>query len=185
MRIKLSKSIRTELHDEILQLVRAGFKGTNDKLVEVHVKGRAPKVSWFVIRPDGARYGAGYKRTAEKYAAAHPGATLERHVQIQKAFSGVAYWGIPSIANVSKGTRYLVTLTIPTDPTVIDYPLQWGYAQYKTAPEITLNSWQEHLVHLAAHEANHIRQYKNGRPHSEIQCERWALKVLEEWRGPA
>lgn len=183
MKITISKSIRHDLHAEIKQLVNAGFKGTNTKGVEVHVKGRAPRVRWRITTAGGALYGTGVKHDATRFAAAHPGSTLERYVRIREAFTGRAYGSIPSIANVGQGVKYLVTLMVPTDPTIIDYPKREKYPGLKTAPEITLYSWQEHVVYLTAHEANHIRQFQNKRPRSEIKCERWAVKVLDSWRS--
>lgn len=180
MRIEISKTIQAD-HAEIRDLIHAGFRGTNGDRVEVHVKGCPPVVRWRVTTPD-AVYGSSYKHVAEQFVASCPGATLERYVRIREAFSGAAYDGIPSIARVGRGINYLVTLKLPTDPSAVDYPKTWKYERYKTAPEVLLYSWQEHLVQLAAHEANHIRQFKNNWPRSEIKCERWALKVLMEWR---
>ena len=50
-------------------------------------------------------------------------------------------------------------------------------------PIYQLDSWQEGFVHLAAHEARHLVQFdRQRRPHSEVDCEEWAVKLLNEYR---
>ena len=41
---------------------------------------------------------------------------------------------------------------------------------------------RERLLALAAHEACHVRQFRDGSRRSEIQAERFALATLEAWR---
>ena len=59
------------------------------------------------------------------------------------------------------------------------------YPRRKTAPWITVGNWRERLVSLGAHEACHVRQFREGTRRSEVEAERWALAVLGRWRtGP-
>ena len=46
-----------------------------------------------------------------------------------------------------------------------------------------MGDWRERLVALAAHEACHVRQFREGLRRSEVEAERWALRVLEAWRS--
>ena len=90
---------------------------------------------------------------------------------------GHAYDGVPSIANVASTTRYLITIGIPRRPDETDYPFSWSYPDLKTAPNVMFTSWQHQFVHVVAHEAAHIRQYRMGMSRSEIKAEKWAQKV--------
>lgn len=111
-------------------------------------------------------------------------AGVEVHVRASGSgeYLGYTYWGVPTPSRVARTTRQLVTIRIPRDPTRRTYPHTWSYPGLKTAPKVTFASWQEELLHLSAHEANHVRQHRNGRSRSEIRCERWALKQLDRYR---
>jgi len=57
------------------------------------------------------------------------------------------------------------------------------------SPIIEYKNWRECFVAVAAHECRHLQQYQAGRrdgknvmPHSEVDCERHALRVLELYR---
>ena len=52
----------------------------------------------------------------------------------------------------------------------------------KGSPLIEMKDWREGLVALAAHEFNHIRQYQNSWPRSEVDCEKFAAKRLATYR---
>jgi len=59
-----------------------------------------------------------------------------------------------------------------------------GYRwKYKTAPEYTMDTWQESLVVVAAHEAYHIIQFHKKDKRSEIKAEKFAVKVVERYRS--
>lgn len=49
-------------------------------------------------------------------------------------------------------------------------------------PIYLVNDWQEHLLHLAAHEIAHVLQWDRGRGASEVFCEVFAERALEAWR---
>jgi hypothetical protein len=56
------------------------------------------------------------------------------------------------------------------------------YPRLKTAPIYDLNSWQEALVLVTAHELRHQQQYRHGWRRSEVDAERWALNRLSAFR---
>jgi hypothetical protein len=56
------------------------------------------------------------------------------------------------------------------------------YPRLKTAPTYDLDSWQEALVVVAAHELRHQEQFRFGRRASEVDAERWAVERLEAYR---
>jgi len=62
------------------------------------------------------------------------------------------------------------------------FPCKYSYPRLKTAPEYTLNDWQEGLFVLAVHEFWHYYQMKTCSPYSEIETERRAVMALEKFR---
>lgn len=189
MRVKVSSTIPADLREEVVRLVQRGFQGVNDSGVEVHVKGRRPRTSYFVDYLDGereVRRGFPRLREAEAMADAY-GTRVMRRVQHRHAWSGYAYHGVPSIANVARTTGVLVTLTIPADPrTDLRYPREESDPRLKTGPTYTLTCWQDKLVHIAAHEARHTWQWRNAKKgKQELDAERWAAKVLAGFQAEA
>jgi hypothetical protein len=199
-RITISSSIRTS-HADIRRLVAEGFSEVTAGDVEVHVKARG-NVRSFVVLCDRRRcplehnysnrdgdlghHFVSSTRDAERIAQRH-GSPLERRVRPRgQGFSGRAYRGVPRVGRVAPGVAYLVTLLMPASadaPTARGYPYSWRYARFRRAEPITLRSWQEDLVHLAAHEARHIHQYRFRLSASELDAERWAAGRLEVWRS--
>lgn len=57
-----------------------------------------------------------------------------------------------------------------------------SYPGLKTAPKYDANDWIEGLVHVAAHELQHSRQFMLRTRKSEIEAERAALYVLNQFR---
>jgi hypothetical protein len=53
----------------------------------------------------------------------------------------------------------------------------------KSSPLIVMNTWQEGLLALAAHEFHHIWQFQNKRPKSEVECEKVAAAALKAYRA--
>lgn len=101
------------------------------------------------------------------------------------SFSGRAYLDPPSRPRPAPGTRWLIRLQLPSVLRNRGYPRTYRYAGRTTAPWITVRDWRERLVALVAHEACHVRQFREGLRRSEIQAERWAALVLEGWTTPA
>jgi hypothetical protein len=103
---------------------------------------------------------------------------------------GGAYNGVPEISNAPRTAKYLVTLRVGRGDE--SWPLGPINYHFKTAEEtgprnrfpfFVFEDWREWLVKLAAHEAKHIEQFRQGIKCSEIGCERFALSVLEEFRA--
>ena len=100
-----------------------------------------------------------------------------------ESFSGRAYPEPPRRPRPHPSTRYLVRLWLPRTLRDRGYPRSYRYVRRSTAPWITVGNWRERLVALAAHEAFHVRQFREGLRRSEVQAERWALQTLERWRA--
>lgn len=65
----------------------------------------------------------------------------------------------------------------------ITYPHKHKYYNRKTAPPYILNSWQEQVVALAAHEGRHIWQFMNVPRASEIDAEYYTIERLKHYRN--
>jgi hypothetical protein len=108
---------------------------------------------------------------------------VERATRSWDSFTGRAYSEPPRRPRSHPATRYLVRLKVPSVLRNRGYPKSYRYPQRKTAPSITARDWRERFVALVAHEAFHVRQFREGLRRSEVAAERWALSVLEDWRG--
>jgi hypothetical protein len=119
-----------------------------------------------------------------------------------QAYGGMNYDGIPSVAKTHETARSLITLRIGAPD---KFPATVQYPGLKTAPRYVMETWQEALVAVAAHEAHHHRVHHiNHRRHaarnrevrngnvpqalvkemrnSEVSAERHAVKKLELYR---
>jgi len=112
-------------------------------------------------------------------------------VQVRRArrqgesFTGRAYFTLPSRPRPHPETTFLVKLSLPATLRNRAYPKTYRYWNRKTAPWITVHDWRERLVALVAHEACHVRQFREGLRRSEVEAERWAASRLETWREMA
>jgi len=110
-------------------------------------------------------------------------------VQVRRArrqgesFTGRAYFTLPSRPRPHPETTFLVKLSLPATLRNRAYPKTYRYWNRKTAPWITVRDWRERLVALVAHEACHVRQFREGLRRSEVEAERWAATRLEVWRN--
>jgi hypothetical protein len=102
---------------------------------------------------------------------------------------GGAYDGIPEISNAPSRARYLVTLRLgsgrerwPLGPVNYHFKTPHEVGPRNRFPFFVCADWKEWLVKLAAHEARHIEQFRNGLSRSEIDCERYAVAKLEAFR---
>jgi hypothetical protein len=198
-------------HPLVHELVDIGFESVEHHDVEVHVRSRAPRVRWTVhyrvavsqLDPDvrrrwlaahpeatSAAASRSYRRRRDAVALAEQlGGSVLRHVdeRLAERMSACAYYSLPSIARVSPGTRYLVTMRLPRDLDALPYPQQLQYRRagvaMATAPVVQVRSWLEELVHLAAHEARHIAQFRLALPKSEVDAERWAAHAVDRHRA--
>lgn len=117
----------------------------------------------------------------------------------QHAFVGRSYDGVPDISNAPKSSEYLIVLRLgssdkfPYDNMtykwVEDDTVPGGYRMEpkhpyggKRSPFIVHNDWKEGLIAIAAHEARHIYQYRNGKSRSEVDAEKFAAKRLDAYR---
>jgi hypothetical protein len=106
------------------------------------------------------------------------------------ALGGGAYNGVPEISNAPRAADYLVTLRLgsgrerwPLGPINYHFKRPDETGPRNRFPFFVCRDWEEWLVKLAAHEAKHIEQFKNGLSCSEISCERFAVAKLEEYRS--
>ena len=210
MLVTIAPTVLPVHHPLVHELVDAGFESVEHHDVEVHIRSRAPRVRWNVhyrvavsqLDPDvrrrwlaahpeaiSAAASRSYRRRRDALALAEElGGTVLRHVdeRLAERMSACAYYSLPSIARVSPGIRYLVTMRLPRDLEGLPYPQQLQYRRagvaMATAPVVQVRSWPEELVHLAAHEARHIAQFRLGLPKSEVDAERWAARAVEQFR---
>lgn len=190
MHITVSSSFPGALHPEIDALVRAGFAGVETGDVEVHVKARSEVLRAYIAEwPSGSldddveRYRFRRKKDAVAAALRHGGRAFvatRRHPRAG-GWSARTFNGIPGLARVEPGMRYLVTMNIPRDPRKLTrYPERHRDPRLKTSPVVEFTCWQDQLLHLAAHEARHVHQFRHGLPGSELDAERWAAAVASE-----
>jgi hypothetical protein len=106
------------------------------------------------------------------------------------ALGGGAYNGIPEISNAPRAADYLVTLRLgngrerwPLGPVNYHFKTPDQTGPRNRFPFFVCRDWEEWLVKLAAHEAMHIEQFRDGLACSEISCERFAVAKLEEFRA--
>lgn len=189
MHLTLPSGLHPDWHHRAAVAVRFGFEqgaGSPARRAELHVKATRPRRRWRVVsdRLPRAR-GFARRRDAVEFADRVGGAVEAHDVIVQRWTSGRAYDGVPGIARVEPGVRYLVTLKLPlqSDGTPHGrFPRTWRYDEYVTAPPATFADWSEELVHAAAHEGRHIWQFATDSPRSEIDAETHACAVLEAWR---
>jgi hypothetical protein len=126
----------------------------------------------------------------------HHGVCINVKNCLRGPFAGRAYDGVPVISDAPRSARWLVTIRIGIE-TEFPFDNVWAYPKRRGgktvlvqhayggigSPKIVYNDWREGLVGVAAHELNHVRQFMNGSPRSEVRCERAALRVLQAWRA--
>jgi hypothetical protein len=105
------------------------------------------------------------------------------------ALGGGAYNGVPEISNAPSAARYLVTLRLgrgaerwPLGPVNYHFKTPDEVGPRNRFPFFVCRNWEEWLVKLAAHEAQHIEQFRHRLRCSEISCERFAVAALERYR---
>jgi hypothetical protein len=106
------------------------------------------------------------------------------------ALGGGAYNGVPDISNAPRAAEYLVTLRLgngrerwPLGPVNYHFKSPAETGPRNRFPFFTCHDWEEWLVKLAAHEAKHIEQFRDGLTCSELSCERFAVAKLEQFRA--
>ncbi len=111
-------------------------------------------------------------------------AGIEVHVKRSRySYRGMAYDGIPHMANVAKATKRLITIGLgATWDNGSTNPI--GKRIRRLWPEgIVLDGWQDGLVYIGAHEFRHAWQKMNHkRGKGEYDAEKHAHKMLNRWR---
>jgi hypothetical protein len=211
VRITTSAAIPARYHGRVVELVRFGFAAVDATDVDVHIRSRPPLVCYLVrfngpvglLGEDARRqwlrdhpgtlvaplaHFAQRRRDASDLTARF-GGTIERQVndQLAERMSGCAYYEMPRRARVAESTRYLVTLRLPQRLDDLSYPQVLQYRRagvlMVSAPRIEVRAWPEELVHLAAHEARHIHQFRQALPKSEVDAEHWAAAAVRRLRA--
>ena len=187
MHVTVSGTFPAAIRHEVEALVRAGFEGVACDDVEAHVKARAAKKRSYVAlyhhpgdrKPVRTRF---IRKKDAEASARRFGGEVEVHAWAHPragGWSARSYDGVPGIARVTRGTQYLVTFNIPADPRRLTrYPVEHQDPRLKTSPVVTFRTWREQLLHIAAHEARHIHQFRHGLSRSELDAERWAAAQL-------
>jgi len=209
--LTIARTIPAAHHRALRAGIDIGFEDVDHDDVEVHVRSRPPRVHWTAhyrtpvtqLAPelrrqwlaghpgsDSAPVAEAYRRRRDAAAAAERmNGTLRRHVdqRLGERMSALAYYELPPVARVAPGTRYLVTMRIPPNPEDLAYPHQLQYRRrgvaMPTAPVVQVADWLEELVHLAAHEARHVAQFRLGLAKSEVDAERWAAAMVDRFRS--
>ena len=85
------------------------------------------------------------------------------------ALGGGAYNGVPEISNAPRAADYLVTLRLgngrerwPLGPVNYHFKRPDETGPRNRFPFFVCEDWEEWLVKLAAHEAKHIEQFRDG-----------------------
>lgn len=108
---------------------------------------------------------------------------VERAARSHESFTGRAYPEPPRRPRTHPETQYLVRLKIPGSFRNRGYPKTYRYPRRKTAPWIIVLDWRERFIALVAHEAFHVRQFREGLRRSEVAAERWAAEVLHRMKS--
>lgn len=99
------------------------------------------------------------------------------------AYAGYAYSDVPSVSNAPRSSEYLVTLGIGPEEKFPTPEHKRHHGAGPLFPVRRFGDWREALVFLAAHEAKHIEQYREGLPHSEVSCDAFAIYILNRYRS--
>jgi hypothetical protein len=146
-------------------------EGSPTVRVDPGIRADPAAVQWLVV--------AGF----DGVAAGDVEVRVERGCRRGDAFTGRAYPEPPRRGGTPAGIRYVVRLVLPGRLVNRGYPKSFRYVRRKTAPWITVGSWRERLLALAAHEAWHVHQFRHGLRRSEVDAERWSERLLDTWRG--
>ena len=173
--------------DKVRELIEFGAAGAPEG-TEIHVKSRPLRHTWHV---EG--FGVGFSTRAAA-ARAFPGREPYPLTDWGPYFtSGYAYVDAVNdeMTRLQPDSLWLFTLTIPTPEaySANSWPYDHVYPGKRSSsapwPHLHLSCWQEDVVSAAAHEAQHLVQFRDGLPHSEMEAEEAALDRLREWQSRA
>jgi hypothetical protein len=112
------------------------------------------------------------------------------HIKIKnrrrRGVSGRAYPAVPGIATVAPGMLYLVTILVGSAESFPVREHRYGFTEpgpRNQFPIISYADWREGLVAVAAHEAMHVQQFKQGDPRSELQTSHFEAETLDRYRA--
>jgi len=112
------------------------------------------------------------------------------HARVKNSTRSVSGRTYPDVSHeifsVPAGTLYLITVKIgpPKKFPTVEHRYGWKQPGPRNQfPMISYADWREALVAVAAHEAMHIEQFKQGRPRSELETSRFEADALERYRS--
>lgn len=160
MRIRNESKYATKVVED---LIKFACKGIN-----------MSKVLVLVYDYKGAYRGYAYRGAPKRFNPGHAKHVVRLHVGASDKFP---------TDNITTRTRWkLMPSSIFNGPEVrkkVTEQVPYGGC---FSVKITMNDWMECLVAIAAHEAKHIYQFKNGKRCMEARAEKHALKRLEAFR---
>jgi hypothetical protein len=172
--------------EEVRRLVELGMRGVRTERLAVHVKNSTHRGSGRAYSEVPSVSPRAGQSTVDRLVALHVGPPdafpTDNMQQASTRFQIVPmaeYEAMPDVERTklrhvhgSDGHFHAERqITVPAHP--------YGG---KRSPLIICNDWREWLVSVAAHEARHIWQFQNGKPRSEVECERFAAKALARFR---
>ena len=199
LNLNVTSSPRIRVEPERLErLVRAGFGTVAADDIEVRLK-PAPATlrRWVQLcrDPHGCGRATNYDQAGRvgHCAASHQGVTalasdLGAHdpahpVDVVAPYPYTGRVRDRHRRGTLSGPRFLVSLQMPADPQAAGpYPRTSRDPRRADAPTLRIHDWTEDLVRLAAHEACHVHQHRQGVPRSELDAERWAAARLAAHR---
>lgn len=172
----------------VRELVEFGMRGVNTAGLAVNVKNAANCAYRGMAYQQAPRCSPTAKLSAVRYLVTIGIGKPERFPcdNMVTAWKFVGWTGIGGVppAGYDPETWFVKTCLEGGKPVCQRYYTQQRHPYGgKSSPHIEYHTWEEGLVAIAAHEARHIHQFAHGKPKSEVDCERWAAKRLEEWRA--
>lgn len=174
------------------------FTGVDPSAVTVKVKRHGVRAYWFRACDDHLCHlahtpadwafrdlrGPGHvvRRRKDLSRCASPAPTARVEVTSHWV-SGRAYGGVPRLADVPTGTRWLITCKVPQVVGPQQFPGSRTYHRAKTAGATRIETPADDLVFVLGHELTHIEQFRTGRPLSEVEAEQAGRDTLARWRA--
>ncbi len=95
--------------------------------------------------------------------------------------TGRAYDGVPYPRAVPRGTRYVITVKVPQVRPADQLPTERTYHRAKTAGATRIETPEDDLVFVLAHELHHVHQFRHHLRRSEVDAELAGRAVLQTW----
>lgn len=133
---------------------------------------------WCEGRAAGAGHLYGRRRDLDRCAGDAPITTVDR---TRFWVTGRAYDGVPFPRAVPPGTRFVVTLKVPPVVPDAQLPAWRSYHRAKTAGATWVETPEDDVVLVLAHELAHTMQFRHGWRRSEVEAELAGRAGLEAW----